>query len=417
MCEVLNKMSENKDLWNTNKRNELKTAANAENSVDDDFYKVRIRSGSEVEKLPVYKIKHNILGYNFNNVRIIAEKMYYEQKEKIRLDPMNDTHQEVIGDILYNSKFYSSTATEDLEKDIIEKGLEDPLIVSIDGTVWNGNRRLSICRKLYKDTGDQTYERVNIVVLPELSHKDLTRLERRLQMSKELKQKYGPIQTRLDVRMSMNDKDWEINEILDSYGNKYDKVELIKFVQEIDLIDDYLERINRPKEYVFIETSGNDGTKGPGVESFITLNQTLQKQKKRNETKIEIEKVKMSGFQIIHHPDSTYHNVRNYDAVISTNVARDEFKNNSATFKNFNTITKDGGDDVFGNDYVKKEFDNLDTSYQTVVNAKKDAEKIATNALKLLEKINDYKIPRNDEFREILNSLEKQIRRLRSKSG
>ena len=72
---------------------------------------------------------------------------------------------------------------------------------------------------------------------------------------------------------------------------------------------------------------------------------------------------------------------------------------------------------AFGNNYVKKEFDNLDTSYQTVVNAKKDAEKIAANALKLLEKISDYKIPRNDEFREILNSLEKQIRRLRYKSG
>ena len=124
----------------------------------------------------------------------------------------------------------------------MKKGLEEPLIVSIDGTVWNGNRRLSIYRKLYEDTGDQKYERINMVVLPELSHKDLKRLERRLQMHKELKQKYGPIQTRLDVRMTMNDNDWDINEIIDSYGHRYDKVELDQFVQEIDLIDDYLRK-------------------------------------------------------------------------------------------------------------------------------------------------------------------------------
>ena len=412
-------MSENKnrDVWITNKRKELKSAINVESKIDDDFYKVKVRSDSEIAKLPVYKIKHNILGYNFNNGRIIAEKTYYEQTENILLDPMNDEHQMIIGKILYESKFYSSTATEDLEKDIMEKGLEEPLIVSIDGTVWNGNRRLSIYRKLYEDTGDQKYERINMVVLPELSHKDLKRLERRLQMHKELKQKYGPIQTRLDVRMTMNDNDWDINEIIDSYGHRYDKVELDLFVQEIDLIDDYLKRINRPKDYVFIETSGNERGKGSGVESFITLNQILQKQKKKKESTIDIEKTKLSGLQIIHHPDSTYNNVRNYAAVISDNVARDEFKNNSVTFEKFNTITKNGGDNAFETNYIKKEFDNLDVSYQTVLNAKKDAEKIVTNALKMLEEIKDYKIPRNDEFKKILDRLEKQISRLRSKSG
>ena len=408
---------ENSDVWITNKRNELKVVINAENRVDGDFYKVKVRSDSEFEKLPVYRIKHDILGYNFDNGRIIAEKMHHEQKEKTRLDPTNNLHQKIIGEILYNSKFYSSTATEDLQNDIMEKGLEDPLIVSIDGTVWNGNRRLSIYQKLYEGTGDQKYERVNIVILPELSHKDLKRLERRLQMYKEWKQKYSPIHTRLDVRTSMNDNDWEINETMDSYGNRYDEGELVQLVQEIDLIDDYLERINRPKDYVFIETRGIEGGRGTGVESFATLNQTLQKLKKRKEPTIEIEKVKLVGFQIIHNPESTYNNVRNYDAVISNSVARAEFKKNSTTYENFNTITRNGDENAFGNDYVKKEFDNLDISYQTVLNAKKDARKIAINALKILEKINDDKIPKNDEFRKILDDLEKQISRLRSKSG
>ena len=64
----------------------------------------------------------------------------------------------------------------------------------------------------------------------------------------------------------------------------------------------------------------------------------------------------------------------------------------------------------------KRSLITLTVSYQTVLNAKKDAEKIATNALKMLEEIKDYKIPRNDEFKKILDRLEKQISRLRSKS-
>ena len=413
-------MPENRniDTWTTNKKNVLNAATNDDNRVDNEFHKVKVRSDDEFEKLPVYKIKHDILGYNFDNGRIIAEKMYYEQKHKARLDPTNDNHQTIIGEILYNSKFYSSTATEDLQNDIEKKGLEEPLIASIDGTVWNGNRRLSIYRKLYADTGNPKYERVNIVVLPELSHKDLKRLERRLQMYKEWKQKYGRIQTCLDVRSSMNDNDWEIKEIMASYGNRYDEGELKQFVQEIDLIDDYLERIKRPKDYVFIETTGSEGGKGSGIERFASLNQTLQKLKNKKEKPLEIEKIKLSGFQIIHHPDSTYVNVRNYGAVISNGIARAEFKKNSITFKNFNAITKDGSEDAFGTEYLKKEYDNLDLSYQTVLNYRKDAKNIAISALKMLEKIKDDGIPRdNDEFRKTLDGLEKQISRLRSKSG
>ena len=409
-------MSENKNsnTWTTNKRNELNAVTNGSSRVADDFHRVKVRSDDEFEKLPVYKIKHDILGYNFDNGRIIAEKTHYEQKHNTRLDPTNDKHQKLIGEILYNSKFYSNTATEDLREDIEKKGLEEPLVVSIDGTVWNGNRRLSIYRKLYEEKGEPKFEWVSIVVLPELSHKDLKRLERRLQMYKEWKQKYGPIQTCLDVRSSMNDANWDIKETMASYGNRYEEVDLNRFVQEIDLIDDYLERIKRPKDYVFIETTGSEG-RGSGIERFVTLNQTLQKLKKR-ESAIEVEKVKLVGFQIIHNPDSTHVNVRNYAAVMSHNLARDEFKKNSVTFKNFNAITEDGGDDVFGNEYLKKEYDNLDLAYQTVLNYKKDARKITITALQMLENIKDDGIPRDDEFRKILDGLEKQIARLRSKS-
>ena len=154
-------------------------------------------------------------------------------------------------------------------------------------------------------------------------------------MYKEWKQPYGIIQTHLDIRSSMNDKNWEIPEIIASYGYRYKKEDLVKHVQEIDLIDDYLERIKRPKDYVFIKTTKSKEGGGTGVESFVTLNQTLQRLRKGKKKTIEIEKAKLSGFQIIHHPDSTHDNVRDYAAVMSNSTARDEFEKNSNYIQEF----------------------------------------------------------------------------------
>ena len=81
----------------------------------------RLDQMTSSKKLPVYKIKHDILGYNFDNGRIIAEKTHYEQKHNTRLDPTNDKHQKIIGEILYSSKFYSNTATEELREGHKEK--------------------------------------------------------------------------------------------------------------------------------------------------------------------------------------------------------------------------------------------------------------------------------------------------------
>ena len=277
-------------------------------------------------------------------------------------------NQKIVQKILYESKFYSKTATESLQKDMVEKGQEEPAIVSIDGVVWNGNRRLAIRRKLLKVTGKQKYSRVEIVVLPELSSKELKMLERRLQMQKDWKEDYGPIQTRLDVRNSLNDKDWDIQEIIASYGRRYKQKELTDFRNQIDLIDDYLERIGRPSDYALINE--NEVGASVGVESFITLNSIIQKERAKNTRSMEIEKIKLAGFRLVKHKQSTYRTLRNFDSVLSHQQARDEFKANSPTFKNFPKNAN-----AFSNDAVEEEYNNVDFAIETVRSSQKDAKK------------------------------------------
>ena len=100
----------------------------------------------------------------------------------------------------------------------------------------------------------------------------------------------------------MNDPEWSPQEIIASYGGQYNERDLQNFKDEIDLIDDYLARIKRPNDYAWI----NEHEKSAGVESFVTLNNIVQKARAKNSSIMEIEKIKLAGFRLISHSDATY---------------------------------------------------------------------------------------------------------------
>lgn len=174
--------------WTTSNKQNLDSYIKEDN-FQNDTYKVKIYNDTNFDPLEIYKVPVKILKYNFDNVRISAEKAKVEQdRSGVPLNPMNESDQKLVEQVLLTSKFYSKTATEDLLEDIKKKGLEEPAIVTIDGVIWNGNRRIAILNKLRHDTGEQKYDYVNIVRLPALSFKELKKLERRLQMQKDWKQ-------------------------------------------------------------------------------------------------------------------------------------------------------------------------------------------------------------------------------------
>ena len=395
--------------WTTDKRKILASHiidANKTGDVD----KVPIYSDAAPKPLDVYNVPTEILSYNFDNVRISAEKAKTEtDRSGKRLDPTDRADQEIVGEILYSSKFYSKTATQSLQEDIEKKGQIRPAVVTVDGVVWNGNRRLAIRRKMYKETGDQEYARVDIVVLPEMSGKELKQLERRLQMHRDLKEKYGPIQLRLDVRTSMNDPEWSPQEIIASYGGQYNERDLQNFKDEIDLIDDYLARIKRPNDYAWI----NEHEKSAGVESFVTLNNIVQKARAKNSSIMEIEKIKLAGFRLISHSDATYNTMRKLQKVLRDPQGREEFTANSVTFGDFHR-----GANLLDKDAISAEFDNVELAYETVSSSKKDAKKVAERALVILQGIKLENIPKNnDSFKGTLQQLADTINRLRSHAG
>lgn len=400
--------------WTTNNRKRLESLTTDENK-SGDVFKVRVYE-NDIRQMVVYNVPVEAVSYNFDNVRISAEKIKKERDLGRRLDPSNTDDQKLVGDILYTSKFYDKNVTEDLEKDIEDNGQDDPAVVSIDGVVWNGNRRLSIRRKLLEKTGKQEYTRVPIVVLPEMSSKDLKRLERRLQMRRDWKVDFGPIHTRLDVRNSLDTEDWPIKELIESYGKRYSESKLRQFKGEIDLIDEYLKRIHRENDYVFIEEKDKKGDGGTGIESFTSLYDIIETAKRNEVDDLEIEKIKLAGFRLIHHPKTTYNDLRRFSNNMADPESKKEFMANSTTFKKFNEITRSG--EEFDPESVREEYKNNETAYAIIQDRKTDPKELALKALRSLENISDEKIPKNNrDFRDIIDRLETRISELQSKYG
>ena len=228
-------------------------------------------------------------------------------------------------------------------------------------------------------------------------------------MHRDLKEKYGPIQLRLDVRASMTDSEWTEKEIITSYGNQYKKGDLQNFKDEIDLIDDYLTRLGKPNDYAWI----NEHEKSAGVESFVTLNSIIQKARSRDDGLMEIEKIKLAGFRLISHSDATYNTMRKLQQIMLNHQARAEFAVNSVTFTDFPK-----GRNPFDRSAINAEFDNVELAYETVSSAKKDAKKIAERALVILQGIKPEGIPKNNAaFKDTLQRLADEMDRLRSHAG
>ena len=303
------------------------------------YFQVNYKSNTELDRLPVKEIYINSteptgLWYNPFNSRILAYKLKKEAELNRELSGNIKEDREYLQKILLESVFYSSEATEDLEKDLEKTGQTDPAIISADGIIWNANRRVAIRQKLFKQTGDAKWNKVEAVRLPSSSFKELKQLEHRLQMGKEFRQDYGSINLRLRCRQAIEThgrEKWTMVELQNSFQSKYTKADIEKFIEEIDLIDEYLEAVKNPSNYPLLEK----GNKGSGVEIFTALNDQLKWEKETNNTtESVIETIKYMGFAIIHNPQTTYRSIRNFRNILRKNITRDNLFENSLIYQN-----------------------------------------------------------------------------------
>jgi hypothetical protein len=216
------------------------------------------------ELLPVYRLPTSLLAFNIRNGRFAAELKAKEHQLGKVLNPLVPEDQGIIQDLLVT---LDRGATELLKRDIKAIGQTDPGIITHDGFVINGNRRLAVLHLLHSEDRTGRFEYLEVVRLPaDVSEKDLWRIEAGLQLSRDKRLEYGPVNDLLKIREGLN-AGLTPEEIAAALYGVESPEEITAKDERLKLIDSYLGYIGATGEHTRVEGY---------VEHFINLQDFLK---------------------------------------------------------------------------------------------------------------------------------------------
>lgn len=215
--------------------------------------------------LPVYEIPIKYLYFNIENGRY-ADRMIKLRSNNpgVSIDPKQPKWRDDIKDMLLGTSKHTlpgwgdKVAADRLKDDIEKRTQLVPGLVAHDGGVLDGNRRLAVLMELGREYFDG-------VILPmDTPVEDKWRIEAGLQLGKPIVQPYSPVNELLKVRegleifrrLKRDGRDPSPNKSPEKlvaeaiYGR--DEKEIQDWLDRINLMDQYLEFINKKGRYDLI---------------------------------------------------------------------------------------------------------------------------------------------------------------------
>lgn len=246
--------------------NEIKARINESKHLILEKYPLKIRDKVDHE---VYSIPIEYLRYNDLNGRIAS---FVESSKAVGEPLKSENSKRTIEEYLWNS---DEIANKNTKKSIFEDGQQKPGIISADGIVLDGNRRLMLLNKLYEETGNLKFSRFNTIILDEsFTEKEIYNLEGYLQFGIDPQAEYKPIEKYLMVNRRIQ-AGMTPREISKSVNDRFKEKEIIEFYEMFNLMEEYLEYIGSKGNYELLSFRKVE-------DSIKTLNAQLKKLNKNN---------------------------------------------------------------------------------------------------------------------------------------
>lgn len=203
--------------------------------------------------LPFYRFPiEELLCYNVNNGRLAMDVREWQKGHGRKLDSTTKEDTATIRKMLLD---LDKSETERLRKDLRRKNQMEPGVITQDGFVINGNRRMAIFEELHADEPTGKWLFLEAVRLPEtIGEKDLWKIEAGLQLSKGKIAEYHPVNELLKIKQG-TDASLSIDEIAAAmYGRTVEEIK--EALDRLGLIDMFLEFFKQPANYDVIRKFG-----------------------------------------------------------------------------------------------------------------------------------------------------------------
>ena len=222
---------------------------------------MKFRGGRE--PLAVIQMSIHHLLYRLENFRTISDQMSQVASGKVEENLFHPSHREDVSaqaaqhEILFKLAMTGrGESIKPIYDELIRvKEQTDELIISADGVVVNGNRRLSAMRELLAGSDSQAFagfENVSCTVLPEsATDEEIIALEIELQMQPDTKLPYDWTAVALAAR-ELKARHYSDDRIAGMMNR--DKEEILRLIKMIDGADLYLtDHLERPRDYNALE--------------------------------------------------------------------------------------------------------------------------------------------------------------------
>ena len=211
-----------------------------------------VEIAGEKRIFPFYRFPINLLHYNVKNGRLAMDVKEWVEKNKQMLDACNPEDARVICDMLLK---LDPGKTKVLKDDLYKKGQMEPGVITHDGFVINGNRRMAILEELHGEEPTGKWQLLEALRLPpDISEKDLWKIEAGLQLSKDKVAEYHPVNELLKIKQGI-DAELSPKEVAAAmYGRTEEEVD--DALRRLDLIENFLQFSSQPGNYGFIKHFG-----------------------------------------------------------------------------------------------------------------------------------------------------------------
>ena len=316
------------------------------------FFPISLKGQKKI--LKVYRLPTDYLFYNIRNGRFAAEYKELVKIEGGHLQPERKEDSNKIKQMLLD---LDKTETKRTYNDIKIRGQWNCGVITEDGYVIDGNRRLSIISKLCDDTGLENWKFIDVARLDEpISAEDLWALEAGIQLGKDEIVRYGPINELLKLREGVK-AGLSLKAIVKTLYGYEDEEEIQAKLNRLDLIKQYLKFMGIPEKYSHVKNR---------VEHFINLQNIIRECKDRDYDPELIVQIKNVTFQLIKEgiPHLELRKIRQMvekdlpDAISEIKIAASELKPIKPTDKQGELITKE-------TETIIDEFNEKEQEYST----------------------------------------------------
>jgi hypothetical protein len=209
--------------------------------------------GGRKEILPFYRIPiKDLLCYNVNNGRLAMDVREWEKVNGRTLDATIPEDCEIIRQMLLN---LDRDKTSLLKEDIRKKNQMEPGVITHDGFVVNGNRRMAVLEELHGKEPTGKWLFLEAVRLPStITEKDIWKIEAGLQLSKDKIAEYHPVNELLKIKQGIEARLSPAEIAAAMYGRTAEEID--ESLKRLQLIDDFLDFFGQPGNYGLIRKFG-----------------------------------------------------------------------------------------------------------------------------------------------------------------